>query len=453
MNLTDVPGAGKLLLPHLPLTQRPDVNWPLLAIPKTLVDMMLESKDRQGGTFGNLATPTKATAVEEVGGDWGVETLDIESDDQEEFIDAPMHEDESESLDGAGWEIEDDALKAELSEVGTNGRSRAANAAAFVPPTVGMSPWDAWLRNSPLAVDALAAGAIEQAMRLLHSQLGIVRFEPLRKTMLAISSGARVYLNGEPSTSPLLFPLHRNPAEAGLRRGLPAVLTNLPSLLDPLQDAYQATTTGKFAEAVELFRGILHAAPFVVAEKPSDAEEIRQIISIAREYLTGLQMELLRKDIARDESPEKLKRGAELAAYFTFCQLQTVHLVLSLRSALTVHYKLRNMNTASVFARRLLELNPRPDLVQQAKKILTLCEQNPRDEVALDFDEHTPFVVCSASFTPIYQGAGHVKCPYCQASYKPEYSRKLCRICEVSEIAAPASGLRNLIEEGRGSSK
>ncbi len=55
----------------------------------------------------------------------------------------------------------------------------------------------------------------------------------------------------------------------------------------------------------------------------------------------------------------------QMAAYFTHCSLQPVHMVLVLRTALNLFFKLRNFKTAAGFARRLLELGPKPEVAQQ----------------------------------------------------------------------------------------
>lgn len=72
-----------------------------------------------------------------------------------------------------------------------------------------------------------------------------------------------------------------------------------------------------------------------------------------REYNIALRIELKRKEIRDDP-----KRLAELAAYFTHCNLQPVHMALSLRSAMSISFKLKNFDTCHHFCRRLLELNP-----------------------------------------------------------------------------------------------
>ena len=92
-----------------------------------------------------------------------------------------------------------------------------------------------------------------------------------------------------------------------------------------------------------------------------------------------------------------------MAAYFTHCNLQPVHLILTLRTALNLFFKLKNYKTAASFARRLLELGPRPEVAQQTRKILAACEKNPSDTHELKYDQHNPFDVCSGSYTPIYR--------------------------------------------------
>lgn len=57
----------------------------------------------------------------------------------------------------------------------------------------------------------------------------------------------------------------------------------------------------------------------------------------------------------------------QMAAYFTHCNLQPVHLILTLRTALNLFFKLKNFRTAASFASRLLELGPKPDIAQQVR--------------------------------------------------------------------------------------
>jgi len=92
-----------------------------------------------------------------------------------------------------------------------------------------------------------------------------------------------------------------------------------------------------------------------------------------------------------------------MAAYFTHCDLQPVHLILTLRTALNLFYKLKNFKTAASFARRLLELGPKQEVAAQTRKILQACDKNPVDSHKLLYDEHNPFAICGATYKPIYR--------------------------------------------------
>ena len=61
----------------------------------------------------------------------------------------------------------------------------------------------------------------------------------------------------------------------------------------------------------------------------------------------------------------------QMAAYFTHCNLQPIHMILTLRTALNLFFKLKNYKTAASFARRLLELGPKPDVAAQVWNIRT----------------------------------------------------------------------------------
>ena len=90
---------------------------------------------------------------------------------------------------------------------------------------------------------------------------------------------------------------------------------------------------------------------------------------------------------------------------------------------------MKNFATAGSFARRLLELSPKPEIASEARKVAKFAEQNPQDETRLDYDERNPFVVCGITFTPIYKNKPSVLCPYCSASFLPSHKGKLCPTC------------------------
>lgn len=78
----------------------------------------------------------------------------------------------------------------------------------------------------------------------------------------------------------------------------------------------------------------------------------------------------------------------------------------------------------------------------QARRIKGQCERNPQDQIDIEYDQFAEFDICAASYTPIYVGSPSVTCPYDGSKYHFQYKGKLCTVCEVCEIGAPASGIR-----------
>lgn len=204
---------------------------------------------------------------------------------------------------------------------------------------------------------------------------------------------------------------------------------------------YQLTTGGKFTEAIEELQSLILHVTLLVVDNKQEISEAQQLLKISREYVVGLKMESLRKSLPKSTGEEQ-RRQCEMAAYFTHCNLQHIHQILTLRTALNMFFKMKNYKTASSFAKRLLELGPRQEVAQQARKILQACDSNLTDEFQLQYEEHNPFNLCAATYRPIYQGKPEEKCPLCGASYVPQFKGCLCSVCEVAEIGKESTGLR-----------
>ncbi|KAJ2770101.1 hypothetical protein IWQ57_002810, partial [Coemansia nantahalensis] len=297
-----------------------------------------------------------------------------------------------------------------------------------------------WARNSPLAVDHIVAGNFEQAMRLLRDQVGIASFDALKPAFLEIYAASRTVLPTVPFGAPLRIPLLTT--AAGAARPQPAQIYSLASSLEQVQEGYRATTAAKFEEALALFRQLLLSLVFVRVGTADDASEVKQVVQTCREYIVGIEIELARAAIAKEEPTEEAAtRLVELAAYFTHCQLRADHEKLALRLAMNTAYKQKCFKAAGEFAQRLLDLVPAAAVADKARKMITICDRQSRDALAIDYDARSPFVVCAASHSPIHRGDAAVECPYCGASYKPEFDGELCRVCTVARIGAKATGL------------
>jgi coatomer protein complex subunit alpha (xenin) len=81
------------------------------------------------------------------------------------------------------------------------------------------------------------------------------------------------------------------------------------------------TTLGKFQPAVDSFRHILLRIPFLYLKSRAELAEARELVTICREYLTGLSIEMQRKELSKQTHAQPT-RVAEMAAYFSHCNLQ-----------------------------------------------------------------------------------------------------------------------------------
>lgn len=130
---------------------------------------------------------------------------------------------------------------------------------------------ETWQRSSKLPADHVLAGAFDSAMRILHQELGIVNFEPLKPIFLSLFSSCKTSLSGIPSVPSMLFPLQIKNEDSP---STPVIPISVSSLVQQLQVGYQTTTSGKFGEALHSFRNILYWSLFVVTRSKSELNEV-----------------------------------------------------------------------------------------------------------------------------------------------------------------------------------
>ena len=197
-------------------------------------------------------------------------------------------------------------------------------------------------------------------------------------------------------------------------------------------------TKGKFADAQTKFRDLFPRILLAHVADQQDTNELHALIGVCREYVLGLSLELERRELAAQKRDGA--RQTELAAYFTHCNLQGPHHLLTLRSAANCAFQHKELRTAHDLATRLLELNPKPDVAATAEKILRVSVDGA-DADALRYDPLNPFVLCSAEHVPIYQGSPSVRCGFCEAYYQPSHTGERCAVCEIGTVAGEATGL------------
>lgn len=199
---------------------------------------------------------------------------------------------------------------------------------------------------------------------------------------------------------------------------LPRTSLTLRSLVAGVRQGYRLFQTGKFNEAKAQFSEVLCQIPLTVTDSRAEANEMKEMVEICREYITAIRIKG-----ALGEAGSDPVRSTELAAYFTHCNLQPAHLLLALRSAMATSFKHKNYIVAASFARRLLELpdmksERNADLRIKATKVLQKSEQMARNEHELNYKESANFTIDCKDFVPIYAGEESVKCSYSGSTYK-----------------------------------
>ncbi|CAD5208962.1 unnamed protein product [Bursaphelenchus xylophilus] len=427
--LPQVDPNARLLAPPPPI-QKMDENWPQLSIAAGPFDAQILASGARGTSSNQTVRAARAAAQfaaeegddEPEGDAWGVEGDLLLDDEGNPEVDEGELTQEGEE---GGWEVDDDVeLPPEVKA------AAIADGEEEGPPVPGNPPSANWINNSNNVIDLVAAGSFHAAAGALRGQ-GIVKVKPFKKIFLNVYARSRIVYSGISQTPPLLaYPL-RNWEEAGPKNGLPAVAIKMEDLGLSLQVAYQATTQGKFSDAIVKFREILLSVALLVTKSKQETLETEQLAEICKEYLVGLLMETQRKQLKAGEDD---KRSMEMAAYFTHCNLQPRHQLLTLRTAAFLAYKHGLKQTAASLCRRYLELGPPPEAAAKIRQMLTASEQQNTNAYKIDYDEHNPFVVCSRSFTPLYRGRPQEKCVYCKAAYKPEFSGEVCDVCQVGQI-------------------
>ncbi|OAY82192.1 coatomer subunit alpha-1 [Ananas comosus] len=418
--------ARSLLMPPAPLTSSGD--WPLLRVMRGVFE----------GGLDVIGRAEEEEEEEGAGADWGEEELDIV--DVERVIqngDITAEDDEAEqneeNEEEGGWDLEDLELPPEIDTPKASSNVRSL----FVAPSPGMPVSQIWINKSSLAGEHAASGNFDTAMRLLNRQLGIKNFAPLKPLFMDLHMGSHTYLRAFAMASVISIAVEKGWSESASPnvRNPPALVFKFSQMDEKLKAAYRATTEGKFPEALRLFLNILHIIPLIVVDSRREVDEVKELIEIAREYVLGLKMEVKRKELKDD-----LVRQQELAAYFANSKLQKIHMRLVLTSAMTICFKGGNYATAAHFARMLLEGSPNEAQAKKARQVLQACGDR-KDANQLNYDYRNPFVVCGATFVPIYRGQKDVSCPYCASRFVPSIAGQLCSVCELAVVGADASGL------------
>lgn len=251
------------------------------------------------------------------------------------------------------------------------------------------------------------------------------------------------FQTGIPGSGSMSIPLLRNDAAGHPgAESLPRTSLKMANLVAGVRNGYRFFQGGKFNDSKASFQVVLTQIPLVITQNRNETNEMKEMVSVCREYITAIRIKGAMADAAADPI-----RSTELSAYFTHCNMQPVHLLLALRSAMGTAFKHKNFIVAAGFARRLLEL---PDMSSErnaelrvkATKVLQKSEQMARNEHTLNYDDSKTFSIDCRDFVPVYSSGPSLSCSYCGSVYADETMKnKLCLTCCLCAVGIETIGL------------
>uniref|UniRef100_A0A7S2ZU57 Coatomer subunit alpha n=3 Tax=Rhodosorus marinus TaxID=101924 RepID=A0A7S2ZU57_9RHOD len=441
---------GKLLPRPLPLSG--EQSWPTLPVTRGLFtkDPHAEDFEEISGDYYEDAAALEASERERERGGWGEEeraalgkqpaatTVDPFAEELEQAKSPAVNT----GGDGWGDDLDDfdfggDEVQAPT-PAQTGGDDFEVDAVEqavqmkdyFVPPPPGPGVTVRWTRSAKLVGDLVAAGAFDDAMKLLSRQIGCKSFAAFDDVFRSVYLGCRASVPGLVNMpSPMVH----------MSRGVdqPKVAVTLESVTNLVHSARDSFAARKFNDAKALFSTVAASVPLLVLGTDKEVKEAVDMLTSSREYLLALACDRCRGEA---KAAGNTAREVQLAAMFTHCELLPAHKILALRTAMKIAFDAKCFIFASGFARRLIDGNPNPP--SQALKMIQYCDQNMTNAHEVDYDDRRDFVVEASQLVPLYAGQGRKDCSYCKANYRPECAGSTCTLCEIGSVGFSAEGLR-----------
>lgn len=351
------------------------------------------------------------------------------SKDVNAFDEPTLFEDEEIGEDDGGWDLGDEDLEVE----DDNDELEIEIEEGAVPA----GELSHWLRNSKVAAGYAAAGAFDTAAQILNRQVGVVNFEPLRSRFLQVYEASKLSLPASDELPPIKTYIRSDIEEDDLNKVLP-FLPGFDEINKNLNEGFKHFKGNQLPAAIESFRKVIYIIAVTAVDSEEDEQTAREALTIAREYILGLSIELERRSLGA----ENIQRNLELAAYFTKANFKAAHRVNALQVAMNQSFKYKNYASASYFATEFLKLVTTGPRVEQAQKIKAKSDTIARDAIEINFDPYVDFDICASTYTPIYKGSPFVSDALVGAKYHTSEKGKLDKITLITSIGAPASGLR-----------
>ena len=341
----EVNANASLLNPPIAVLQ--ESSWPLLELPRSLCDKIMEEEENQGPAeaddLANAFLEVEAAAKEPV--------EPVESSEEDLTLSEVEMSDEGD--DGA-WS--DDL------DLGDDDEPLAVQSSSVPQPAPSL--FSQWCQQSSLAVDHAAAGDVATAASLLNRQIGVVRHTALLPKYRATFLSAQLTTLGFPGMPPLATPAQRSFAPS-----LPLNPTALADVTTLVKKGLKAFQGAKFDACQSAFASVFESVPFVIAGSKQEEALLHQYLDLAREYSTTAVL-----DAAKRGEGVSAERSLQLTYLMTHTRLQTAHLLLTLHVAMVAAFKAENFIDAALFATQILsnsEINSpkNASLAQKAKKV------------------------------------------------------------------------------------
>lgn len=410
----------------------PDINEPTsvpLPVSETVQNWPLKASELSFFENAQLNGGLEDLALEDNN---DVETPELEKsqlDLDDEFEDAGDEDEEG------GWGLDDDDLDIggdDLINEEVDTKETADVTSGVVETEIGI-----WLRNAKTAAQYIAAGGFDQGASLLHKQLGISNFEPLRERFMEVYETSKLYLPGVDELPAMKDYIRADNDEDNPNKFNP-MIPGFDTLEEKLSHGFKLFKANDLELAIKVFREIIYTIAVLVVEDEDQESKCEDILVLCREYILGLTIELSRRQVEATDP----KRNLELAAYFTRTKLRDAHRVNALQVAMSQSFKNKNYMSASYFADELLSLVSSGPRAEQASRLKAKADAVSSDAIVIDFDPYAEFDICASTLTPIYKGSPSVTEALVGAKYKPEEKGNICKITNITTIGAAASGLR-----------
>ncbi|KZT02138.1 uncharacterized protein LAESUDRAFT_794306 [Laetiporus sulphureus 93-53] len=138
---------------------------------------------------------------------------------------------------------------------------------------------------------------VRHAMQLLNRQFGVVNFSHIKSLFVSTYRSVHAYLSPMASLPPLQLHLRHDPQESSSSRVLPIAVRTLQSVRHELTEGLRFLSGSKLPETRMVYRSVLWELLLVPVSSDDEAKGWRDMVTLAREYLLGVTLEIERRRI------------------------------------------------------------------------------------------------------------------------------------------------------------